>query len=365
MKKALIISITVIFLSMPVYAESITVFEEQGKNNYLPEGYISEKIIEILENNGYDASPQIEVSQLLKTVINCIREAVISYAPLFTELLGIIFIISIFSKIIDNYTNIKIIHWVNVLSLSCVIFNVFSLGTSNVVAVLKSSSELLTAILPSFVSVTLLGGGTFSSASIAASFSAVLALLEILLSDTVSVMVIGMGVFLVFEHISPVLSDMNITKSLKKYATILLSLVTTLMLTTLSFQNILSSRSDSLSARTVKFAAANFIPIIGNAVGEALRTMSSGVGYLKSTVGISSAIAIFVTVAPTLLQLIVIKLFMSFVSFLASACSCVHEREYITGCVNIIDFLLAIIICSIILSFFIVVAFISLTFEAS
>lgn len=365
MKKVLIVFITIILLSTPVYAESVTVFEEQEKNTYLPEEYIPEKIIEIFENNGYNASEKIEVSSLLKTVVNCIRESAISYAPLFSELLCIILIISIFGRLIDNYSDIKIISWINILSLSGVLFAVFSIATSNVIAVLESNSEILTLILPSFVSVTLIGGGTFSSTSMAASFSAVLAFLEILLSDTVNVMVIGMGVFLAFEHISPVLSDMNITKSLKKYATILLSLVTTLMLTTLSFQNILTSRSDSLSARTVKFAAANFIPIVGNAVGEALRTMSSGVGYLKSTIGISSAVAVFLTVLPMLSQLIVIKLFISFVSFLASACSCLSERAYIDGCVNVIDFLLAIIICSFVLSFFLIIAFVSLTFEAT
>ena len=75
----------------------------------------------------------------------------------------------------------------------------------------------------------------------------------------------------------------------------------TLLLALLSSQNTLCAAADSTGARTAKLVSSTIIPTVGGSVGETLRTVASGVQYLKSVVGISGIFFILLLLLPTLL----------------------------------------------------------------
>ena len=141
-----------------------------------------------------------------------------------------------------------------------------------------------------------------------------------------------------------------------------ISFITTLLITVLSFQNILSSRADSVGIRTVKFASSSFIPIIGAAVVEAIKTLSANIGYLKGTLGLSVILSFIVIYAPTLVHVLIVKLFLSICSLVSGACECQDEGALIDGVVDVVDIMLSIIICSMILSLLLVIFFVFITF---
>lgn len=362
MKKIIIILIVASVFAQPVFAEEITVSGDDIEDNFEVDKYVPEYLNEILKNNGDYNIEEVGVSEIFRLLGSYLKASVEDYAPMVLRLFCIIFVLSIFKRINDNYDNLMILSYVFVVAVSYEMIDIFMLGCEHVTEVLDADSQLLGALLPSFVTVMLIGGGTLSSVNASASFGIVLSTLEFLLSDVVVALVVIMSVFLIFEKISPVFEEIHFLKHLKKYVMITVSFVTTVMVTVLSYQSVLSARADSLSARSVKFAAANFIPIVGNAVGESFRTVSAGVSYLKTALGGMSALALFFIVFPIISELFVLKVLLSFTGFTAGMCGCEKEKGYIDGCINIIDILLAIIICCAILSFLLVFLFAFIAF---
>ena len=90
------------------------------------------------------------------------------------------------------------------------------------------------------------------------------------------------------NSLSPEVGLRSLGNAIRKVYTFFLGLVMTLLLALLSSQNTLCAAADSTGARTAKLVSSTIIPTVGGSVGETLRTVASGVQYLKSVVGISS-----------------------------------------------------------------------------
>lgn len=357
MRKIVIFLFTLVLLTRPCFAEEYVIDGEGEDNSFKTEDYLPQYVLEILNNNGITEPEKVSGTDIIKLLIDYLLNGADKYSKIAIELIGIAIIVSIIKRINDNNTNLLIISLICCLVICTVMLFVFNDICIRANESLSSLSELLSLLLPSFVSVYMLGGEALSSAASATSFGAVLALLEIFLSGIIEGMVSIMVVISVFERVSPSLNVFGIVKTVKKYSIMLISFITTVMLTVLSYQNIISARADSISTRTVRFAAANFIPIVGNAVGESLKTVTKGVSYLKASVGVSASLALFFCILPFICELVILKLIVSFVSVFFTALGCEQEGSYISSCVGFIDIILSIIICCLILSFLLIYLF--------
>ena len=65
----------------------------------------------------------------------------------------------------------------------------------------------------------------------------------------------------------------------------LLSIISTLSAVVLSFQNSVAQAQDSVAARALRFTASHAVPLVGNTVSDAVRTLSAGVALIKSASG--------------------------------------------------------------------------------
>ena len=357
MKTLIIIVAIIITTTRPVVAMEYEINGDHETDKYNYEDYLPQYVKDILNENGGYASNGNDIGGIIDLLFVYFKEGVDKYSEMLMSVLCILMLVSIIKRIIDNSKMLMIVSYLSIAILSYLFLGAFASVCELCASTLSSLSEILTVLLPAFTGVTIMCGGTLSSITASASFAAVLTFLEIFLSGVVQGMVTLLVVLSVFERVSPVLGDFDTAKTVKKYTVMLLTFITTIMLTVLSYQGIISARADSLSTRTVKFAAANFIPIIGNAVGESLKTVSSGVSYLKSSIGGASALALFFCIFPTICELVVIKITLSFLSFFGGMLSCSGESGYISSCVQVIDIMLSIIICCAVLSFLLVFLF--------
>ena len=129
-----------------------------------------------------------------------------------------------------------------------------------------------------------------------------------------------MGIFLsvsIIEAINPALNLSSITQSIKKFIQWCLGIIMTIFVGMISIQSIVSTSADSLSIRTGKFMASSFIPVIGGAISDAYTTVRGSLGILRSGVGTLGIIILFLTILPPILYVTVIKLSISFGSFIA------------------------------------------------
>lgn len=70
----------------------------------------------------------------------------------------------------------------------------------------------------------------------------------------------------------------------------------------LTFNTLLTSSADSVATRAVRFTVSSFVPVVGSALSEAYRTVKSGMGLLKSGIGVFVIISIAVIFLPVLIQ---------------------------------------------------------------
>lgn len=353
------------FFSTTAFAEDITVTDEDVFESLESSDFLPDNIKNTLEDAEIDINTTMDAKSVLGFVIKAFKDIIGSFDKNFLLLFVIIIYSSLFYKIIDNKPFKSIICYVTTLIILVNTFVILKEIMYSAINTLRAVSEILTAVLPSFSAVLLMGGSTFTSLTESASFAVVL----VLLNTAVNYLLLPAFTFLmlltVFERISPQLSEMNLVKFLKKNIITTLSFITMLLLTVISYQHIVSAGRDSVSGRTVKFAAAQFIPIIGAAFGESLRTVGAGLKYLKTTVGGAVMISLLITVLPTVLQIFTAKIFLNFLSFSAGLTGCKSEQGVFESSVSLLDLLNAIIICCIVLSFLLVILFVLSVFPIS
>lgn len=135
----------------------------------------------------------------------------------------------------------------------------------------------------------------------------------------------------------------GITKAIKSFCLWASGLCFTLFTGIFSLSNLLQSSADSIAIKGLKFGASRFIPIAGGMVSESMKTVISGVSFLKSVTGISGIIFIIYTVIPPFCSILAAKIYLLILSALAKASNQTAAANYIDeicSCINILSALL-------------------------
>lgn len=100
----------------------------------------------------------------------------------------------------------------------------------------------------------------------------------------------------------PTLRLSAISEVMRKTATTVLGCTAGLFTGFLSLKSVLSSSADGLVVKGVKMAS-SFIPVVGNALGEAYTSVFASMSLLRSSIGIYAIVVIFVTGVPVAINL--------------------------------------------------------------
>lgn len=106
---------------------------------------------------------------------------------------------------------------------------------------------------------------------------------------------------------SPELNLRPILSFLRRIVTTLLVLFMTVITLILSFQTTLTASADSLSMRSIKFAASNMIPMIGGLFNDTLRTVATSLSLIKSTAGLIGLLGLLASLLSPLVTLFAVK----------------------------------------------------------
>ena len=168
--------------------------------------------------------------------------------------------------------------------------------------VIVNASNLMLAYIP-VTALLLTASGSIAGS--AAYYASVIGLGEgvLQLSSRVIIpfmyMLLGIGIA---GGVSPELNLGGITRTLSKASRWLLTFIMAMFSAVLGIRQVLSNSVDSVSGRAAKFAVSSFVPVVGSAIGEALKTIQGSVSVLKSGIGVFVIIALSVTFLPLLLR---------------------------------------------------------------
>jgi stage III sporulation protein AE len=131
---------------------------------------------------------------------------------------------------------------------------------------------------------------------------------------------------------------------IKKTVKVLCVLFFTLVSATLSLQSILATSADSLAMRSVRFAAGNFIPVVGSLVGENAKTLSASFQAIKSECGVLCLIVLFYIILRPILTLAVQKILLSFAGTVGEILGETKYKSLLSSLSSLFDLLMALMI---------------------
>ena len=139
----------------------------------------------------------------------------------------------------------------------------------------------------------------------------------------------------------------SLLATFKKHYATLLAFLMMLLLAMLATQSALSASADTLAMRGIRFATGNLIPIVGGSVSELLRTVSAGIQYLRTTLGISAILLLLFLLLPTLIQLFLYRSVWQISAGFAELLGCDREKILLDEIASLSGYLIAAVsICS-------------------
>lgn len=317
------------------FPDEINGFVPDGAKTLLPDG---------VPDGGFSAQ-QIDIGFFASMILRAITSAAPDAAKNLSVMLGLLIISSVLGALRGGISSKGLSEALEFISVLCVCGAAFSMTA----AVFDTAERFITDVgaflegfLPILAGLSAASGNVAfsiaSSVSVSAALSAVSAvcasvampLLKICFCISISGAVCG----------SVDLS--GISGAIKKLITVVLSLSGIALSAVMIFQRVITKSADSAALRGIKFSVGTLIPFVGNAIGEALTTVTGGVGMIRSAVGISGAVVLCAMAIIPVASLLINKLFLDLASGAAGMLGLSKEKNFISGMSGVVGFLCAI-----------------------
>ena len=346
-KLAILLPALIVILLFPctVYA-SETVYTETELFDKSPDLYLPDNVKEILDEQNI-STDKLELSLILNSIKDGFADKIIIYLQPLSTIFAVLLVYSLISALNPQNQTQSFVLLLKLSIILCFITNVTQIiEISN--NTINSTSSLMGSLLPAISTIYLLGNAAYTSAAASSSIALLITVMQQIFAQVLFPLSTVLFSIMLFEHLSPSLSSVGITRSFKKSLFSLTVFIFSTVLAIATFSGTIASAKDSTVFRTLKFAASNFIPIIGSAAGDALQNVVSGVYQIRAHIGAASVYALLVTLIPAYVELILFKLTLRLSSFMAAVMCVPVVSPIIDGFSDITDVLTAIItICSI------------------
>ena len=270
---------------------------------------------------------------------------------LFASLLGLL-LISALSERVRGLFRSDMLRSVFVLAVSCALLScTFSLQYrffSDVMQFFDRLSLLVNGMIPMTALLYAMGGNVSTAVVSNAGFMMFLGLCENFCTASLRSAVGICTALSICSAFTPSLNFGGISNFVKRIYTFSLGFLMLLLSFSLSIQTALTASADSVAMRGAKLLAGSAIPVVGGSVGETLKTVSSSVVFLKSTVGVGGIVLVVLLLLPTLVSLLLYRLSLIAASACADFLGCTRESKLLSGFVTVYGYLLASVsICSV------------------
>ena len=312
----------------------------------LPDGALSNKT----EDVGNAVGEMSSFSFLLQTVLSLVGLRLGDCLKLLCSVVGILILSSICRTFCASLKKPEIARAFSLMITFVITVTIFGAGFGTIestVSYFETLNAFTSATVPLMGSLYVMGGNAAAAVATSAGLSLFMTVLEEVVGRSI---VPFCGICLALALIgacdgAPRLS--SVLASLKKNYTLVLSFLMMLLLAMLSAQTVLGASQDTLAMRSAKFAAGSLIPVVGGSVSELLRSVSAGVGYMRSAVGICGVLLLLLLMLPTLIELLLARATWQICSFFAEILGCDGERRLLDEFASINGYLLAAVaICS-------------------
>ncbi len=204
---------------------------------------------------------------------------------------------------------------------------------------------MMSGMIPVTASIWAMGGNVSTASAGSASFGVILAVSEALCSNTVIPICCILTVFGFCDSLNDEIKMGRVVGAVKKIYVFVLGMVMTVLLSSLGAQTALASSADTTAARTARLVSGSVIPVVGGSVGETFRTVSAGVGYLKSIFGIGAIIMIVLLMLPVMVSVLLTRFVFLLCAGFADMLGCANEARMLDNLGEIYGLMLGVVVC--------------------
>ena len=332
-------------LSLPEgFSEVVDMLPEEAAER-LPDGVFSEDG----EKNGESLLQMLDGRNVLDILLDMVGDELFSSVRLFAELCGLLILSSVFSAICRAFSSDTLASAFRFCSVTVIFASVINMQRAHILAT-EAFFERLTALMSAMVPITgalWAMGGNLTTASVGTSQLYILiSICQGLCAKSIVPVCCVFTALAICNTLSPDMGLRGLFGAFKKIYSFTLGGIMTLIVASLSAQTTLTAASDSTAARAARLVSVNVIPVVGGSVGETLRTVATGVQYLKSIVGIWGIIFIFLLVLPVLISLILTRLAFLLGSGMAEMLGCETEEKLLSELGGVYAIMVAVVAMS-------------------
>ena len=186
-----------------------------------------------------------------------------------------------------------------------------------------------------------MGGNVTAAISTPSVLSLFLTVFEQLIGNSIVPFCGILMAFSLMRAIDPSIRTGTISDTIKKNYTTFLAFLMMLLITMLTTQTYLSNAKDTLAMKSAKFAIGNLIPVVGGSISDLLRTVGTGVSYLRGSIGVCAVLILLLTLFPTIIKRLLIRLVWQIAAALADLLGCDREKKLLDDMTSLNGYLIA------------------------
>lgn len=310
--------------------------------------YITDEMADVLPSD-IISEDNIDYSTLWNELTDSVSRILPGILHNMTSILSVVILSAVFNVLCVSVATKEVQNCLGYLSAGCIavtVYNILSSVWQEMVALLSRINTFMTTLTPVTTLLYSMGGNISTAAVNNTAMAIILSIFETICYYGIKPMLQICFGFSIVSALSASI-DLNPIASFvrKNYTTVLLFVMSS-MICILSLQNMLTRPKDSLGIRTIKFAAANSIPIVGGALGEAAATVGAGISAIRGSLGVLAILALLIMIVPTVISMWLNKVSFSFMSAICSVFGLHKEQGLISGAAELMNFALAITVSS-------------------
>ncbi len=345
------------FLSFTVQAEKENpttqlqdLYEQTYQSSQAPELFnkLPSEVQKELENLGVESSniqdlAKLNTGSVFSNLFSSFKKSFQNPMKILLRVVSLILLCALVSSLklsFEESSTKKVISVCTTLCLSLIILDPIVNCINYISGIIHTASNFMLSFIPISVAIMFASGQTFSATSLNL---LLLSAMELISQISSQFIVPVMNAFLaisVASSISPGIKLHSLTNMFSSISKWTLGIVSTIFVSLLGIQSIVSASADSFNSKTIKLAVSSFVPLVGGTLSEAFGTMQSCIRLLKSGVGAFAIIAIALIFLPAIVECVVWILTINIAKFMGD----ILDIETISNLLSSISKVLAVLL---------------------
>ncbi len=345
MKKAVVLIFIFIMIANVLVLNGLA-YDNSESENLAEKAGADELENEFLEEDELSGDKRINVFEKAFLIIrSTLRDNGASVFKSFGAIIGVILLSCVLGamKFGGSETLDNVCAYISVLAISGVTYSVFYNLFVFVIAAMEALMLTMSSLMPVMASLYIYGGSAAAGAASASSLALFLTVLSTICTRVILPFIQIAFALCLVGAIPGSVNLSSVTTLVKNSATTVMAFIFTLLGFTLYLQTTVASAGDTFLTRSVRFATGVFVPVIGNMLGDASRTVIASVSIIKGTVGAAGVVMVLSAVLPPLIIVIIYKLMLLVCSMTARALGCERESALLYDLGNVTGVLLALV----------------------